>query len=356
MSRVLIMAGGTGGHVFPALAVASVFTENGTEVSWLGTQRGIESRLVPAAGLPIYYLLIEGVRGKGLLGLLKAPFLVAYAIGQAMKILHKEKPVAVLGFGGFASGPGGVAAWVLRIPLLIHEQNAIAGTTNRLLARVARTIATGFDAVFTRGQWVGNPVRASIAALPLPAQRFAERREAPINLLVLGGSLGARAINELMPQVLAQLPADKRVNFWHQTGKRHLEATLSQYVRLQVNAKVEAFIDDMASAYAWADIVVCRAGALTVAELMAAGLGAIFIPLPNAIDDHQTHNADVMVKAGAGISLAQENLNAKQLVEVLVDGLLDRERLLGMAQHARDLCKANAAQRVVDMTWEMSRG
>lgn len=356
MNRALIMAGGTGGHVFPALAVASVLTSKGVHVSWLGTQRGIESRLVPAAKLPIHYLFIEGVRGKGLLGLLKAPFLVTYAVLQAMNVLRKEKPEAVLGFGGFASGPGGLAAWIMRIPLLIHEQNAIAGTTNRLLSRVANKILTGFNGVFEQGNWVGNPVRKPILLLPPPRERFSNRKGPTINVLVLGGSLGAKAINTLMPKVAAKLPGSYAINIWHQTGKRHLEETLSQYVGRQVNAKVEAFIDDMAKAYAWADVVVCRAGALTVAELMTVGLGAILIPLPHAIDDHQTHNAAVLVDAGAGISVAESDLTPNMLTELLVSEFSCRESLLDMAEKAHALCKQNVAERVVELTEDMVHG
>lgn len=356
MSRVVIMAGGTGGHVFPALALARRLSADQVQVSWLGTRKGIEARVVPDARIDIDYIRIEGVRGRGALGLLKAPFLIVAALWQAISVLRKRQPDVVVGFGGFASGPGGLAAWLLRIPLVVHEQNAIAGTTNKILARFARVVASGFADVLPGCRWVGNPVRDEIVALPAPAERFAEREGEPLRLLVLGGSLGARAINELVPKALAGCAPALTFNVWHQCGARHEEATLAGYLEHQVNARVEPFIDDMASAYAWADVVICRAGALTVAELAAVGLGALFIPLPSAIDDHQTHNAAVMAGAGAGISIPQAQLNAESLARVLYERLSDRRTLEQMANAARTLHKTDAAGAVAQLTEELING
>ncbi|WP_049723576.1 undecaprenyldiphospho-muramoylpentapeptide beta-N-acetylglucosaminyltransferase [Gilvimarinus polysaccharolyticus] len=353
MSRVLIMAGGTGGHVFPALALARRLMIDDVQVSWLGTRKGIESRVVPEAKIDIDYIRIEGVRGRGALGLLKAPFLIVAALWQAIRVLRSKRPDVVIGFGGFASGPGGLAAWLLRIPVVIHEQNAVAGTTNKILARFARVIVSGFADVLPGCRWVGNPVRDEIVNLAPPVERFASRQDQPLHLLVLGGSLGARAINELVPAALASCKPSQVFNVWHQCGNRHEEPTVANYLAYQVNARVEPFITDMASAYKWADIVICRAGALTVAELAAAGLGALFIPLPSAIDDHQTHNAAVMVGAGAAISIPEAELNAESLARLLTERLSERSTLTKMAVAARSLHKDDAAGAVAQVTREL---
>src|SRR5690554_171394 len=356
MSRVIIMAGGTGGHVFPALALARRLTADKLQVSWLGTRKGIEARLIPEAGIEIDYLRIEGVRGRGALGLIKAPFLILAALWQALRVLRRRRPDVVVGFGGFASGPGGLAAWLLRIPLIIHEQNAIAGTTNKILVRFAQVTVSGFDQVLPGCRWVGNPVRDEIVNLPEPAERFNQRTDEPLRLLVLGGSLGAQAINELLPAALAQCAPEPSFTVWHQCGARHEEATVGAYLKHQVKARVEPFINDMAAAYAWADVVVCRAGALTVAELAAAGLGALFIPLPNAIDDHQSHNAVAMVKVGGGISKAQAELTAESLTRLLRERLSDRASLKHMAIAARSLHQRDAAGAVAQITKELING
>lgn len=359
---VMIMAGGTGGHVFPALAVADVLGKSGAHVEWLGTPRGIENTLVPAAKIELHHVSVEGVRGKGILGLLKAPFLIVLAITQAISIFRKVKPNVVIGFGGFASGPGGIAAKILGKPLVIHEQNAIAGTTNRLLSKIATRVLAAFDGAFAvakiDSQVVGNPVRDVIANLPSPTERYDERtaKKEALHLLVLGGSLGAKAINELVPQALAKVSAHERPVVRHQSGKNHVEATIANYMQQQVNAKVDAFVDDMAAAYAWADIVICRAGALTVSELAAAGVAAVLIPLPTAIDDHQTHNADILVKAGAGISLAQQELTAEKLAALLIDQLYERANLKRMATNARSLALPQAAETVATISVEVARG
>lgn len=356
MSKLLIMAGGTGGHVFPALAVASELRQRGHEITWLGTRRGIEARLVPEAGIAIDYINVEGVRGKGTLGKLKAPFLIAQAVVQALSVLRRHKPDVVVGFGGFASGPGGLAAKLLGIPLMIHEQNAVAGSTNKILAKMARRVLTGFDRVFPQGEWVGNPVREAIRELPEPADRFNARGDQPIHLLVLGGSLGALAINEMLPQALALIPEQSRPLVRHQCGEKHQQLTSSAYVRNQVQAKVEPFIGDMAGAYEWADFVICRAGALTVAELAAAGVGALLVPLPSAIDDHQTHNAAVLASAGAGISVPQRDLTPEHLARLLQQKFSQREQLLALAQQARRVHRGDAAAKVADVAGELLHG
>lgn len=356
MSCILIMAGGTGGHVFPALAVAGELQKRGHEVHWLGTRRGIESRLVPEANIAIDYIKVEGVRGRGVMGLLKAPFLLTLALLQSLSVVRRVKPQAVIGFGGFASGPGGIAAWLLRKPLIVHEQNAVAGTTNRILARFAAAVATGFDQVLPRAQWLGNPVRDAIAALPEPASRLREREEETLNILVLGGSLGASAINALLPEALALLPADKTVKVWHQCGAKHTEQTSAFYAKARVPARVEAFIDDMAKAYGWADLVICRAGALTVSELMAVGVASLLIPLPHAIDDHQTCNAAVLAGAGAALSVPQRDLTPARLAELLAGELSQRKQLLVMAEKARQLHRAEAGLRVAMLVEETMNG
>jgi UDP-N-acetylglucosamine--N-acetylmuramyl-(pentapeptide) pyrophosphoryl-undecaprenol N-acetylglucosamine transferase len=359
---VMIMAGGTGGHVFPALAVADVLRKSGAQVEWLGTPRGIENTLVPAANIELHHISVEGVRGRGVVGLVKAPFLIALAILQAVTIFRKVKPDVVIGFGGFASGPGGVAAKLIAKPLVIHEQNAVAGTTNRLLSKIATRVLSAFDGAFAAAkvdaQIVGNPVREAIANLLAPTVRYDNRsaEKEVLHLLVLGGSLGAKAINELVPQALAKLPIIERPLVRHQAGKNHLEATIANYMQHQVSAKVDAFVDDMAAAYAWADIVICRAGALTVSELAAAGVAALLIPLPTAIDDHQTHNAAILTRAGAGIAVAQQELTAEKLAAVLIDRLHERANLKIMATNARSLALPQAAETVATICVEVARG
>ncbi|MGV8835772.1 undecaprenyldiphospho-muramoylpentapeptide beta-N-acetylglucosaminyltransferase [Cellvibrio sp.] len=358
---VLIMAGGTGGHVFPALAVAEELRARGATINWLGTARGIENRLVPAANVALHLIKVEGVRGRGLVGLVKAPFLIMYALVQALNIIRQVKPNVVLGFGGFASGPGGLAARLSGVPLAIHEQNAVAGTTNRLLAKIANKVLAAFPNAFGETgseQVVGNPVREQIQNLSAVQDRYVERaqQKLPLQLLIVGGSLGAKAINELVPKALAELPLDARPQVWHQTGKGHAEATTALYMQHQVNAKVTEFIDDMAAAYAWADVVICRAGALTVSELMMAGVASILIPLPSAIDDHQTFNAKNLTEAGAGIALVQKDLTAAKLAALLLTELADRNHLMSMAEKAQHLAKPYAVAQVADICEELARG
>ncbi|MFV8782230.1 undecaprenyldiphospho-muramoylpentapeptide beta-N-acetylglucosaminyltransferase [Microbulbifer sp. SA54] len=343
--KFLVMAGGTGGHVFPALAVAKALQAQGAEIEWLGTQRGIESQLIPAAEIPLHVISVEGVRGRGRGALLKAPWQISKAIMQARGVIKAVAPDAVLGFGGFATGPGGVAARISGIPLIIHEQNAVAGTTNRLLARIASRVLEAFPSGLPAATQVGNPVRSEIAALPEPALRVA--RQQPLRLLVLGGSLGAVAINELVPQALAKLDKNARPSVVHQAGQRHLDVAREAYERVQVDAEVVPFIADMAAAYANADLVICRSGALTVSEIAAAGVGAIMVPFPFAIDDHQTKNGEWLAKAGAAMVIQQDDLDADELAGILRGLFADPGKLLAMAEAARKVAQPDATEQVV---------
>jgi UDP-N-acetylglucosamine--N-acetylmuramyl-(pentapeptide) pyrophosphoryl-undecaprenol N-acetylglucosamine transferase len=347
---VLIMAGGTGGHVFPALAVAKVLRERGVPVVWLGVPGSMESRLVPAQGFPIEWVRVAGIRGKGAMAWLLAPWRILKAVTQATRVLRRLRPRAVLGAGGYVSGPGGIAAWLLRIPLLIHEQNAIAGLTNRWLARIATQVLEAFPGSFAprvQARTIGNPVRADIAALPVPAQRFAERG-GPSRLLVLGGSQGAQKLNAVVPQALARLAHAIRPQVRHQTGERGLEAARAAYAEARVEAEVLPFIDDMAAAYAWADLAVCRAGAMTVAELQAAGLGAIFVPFALATDDHQTKNAEALVRVGAARLIQERDLTPESLADAVGAVIGDRACLLKMAEAARGTRVIDAAAQLAD--------
>lgn len=346
--RILIMAGGTGGHVFPALAVAKHLREQGVEVTWLGTQRGLESRVVPENDFPIEYISIAGLRGKGIVGWLLSPFRLVYAISQTLTVIRRIKPGAVLGMGGFVTGPGGVASWMMRIPLLVHEQNAVAGLTNCLLVRFARVVMQAFPNTFAekvQAQVTGNPVRVDIAALPSPAERFANR-QGPLRVLVIGGSLGALALNETVPAAIAKLAADAQVEVRHQCGSKTHEQTLQFYKDAGVEASIEPFIEDMAKAYAWADLVICRAGALTIAELAAAGVGSVLVPFPYAVDDHQTINAHFLEQNGAAILIQQHELDADVLAGVLQEFMGSRQRLLSMAVAARQQARPDATETV----------
>jgi len=345
---VLIMAGGTGGHVFPALAVAAELTGLGVSVAWLGTDQGLEARVVPAAGYSLTAIRVSGLRGKGLLRVLFAPFMLAVAMLQALRVFLRLRPLAVLGMGGFAAGPGGLVAWLLRRPLLIHEQNSVPGLTNRLLAPLARVVLEGFPGSLPtsrRAVAVGNPVRAPIAALAAPESRFAGRSGA-LHLLVIGGSLGAQALNRVLPQAIARLPVELRPQVHHQTGQAEVSGVQQSYRELGCEARVEAFIEDMAAAYAWADLVVCRAGALTVAELAAAGVGSILVPYPHATDDHQTGNAHYLADAGAALLMPQSQLTSDWLADTLARFARQRDTLLAMARRARELARPDAARRV----------
>jgi UDP-N-acetylglucosamine--N-acetylmuramyl-(pentapeptide) pyrophosphoryl-undecaprenol N-acetylglucosamine transferase len=347
---VLIMAGGTGGHVFPALAVAKVLRERGVAVVWLGVPGSMESRVVPANGFPMEWVRIAGLRGKGLLAWLVAPVRVLKGVFQVMAVLRRVRPRAVIGLGGYVSGPGGIAAWMLRIPLLIHEQNAVAGLTNRMLARLGAQVLEGFPDSFgarVKARCIGNPVRADIAAVAEPKLRFAGR-ESRSRLLVLGGSQGAQRLNSVVPQALAGLDPGNRPQVRHQAGERGLEAARTAYLEARVEAEVLPFIDDMAAAYAWADLAVCRAGALTISELQAAGLGALLVPFPAAVDDHQTRNADLMVRIGAARVMQERDLTSERLGACLAALTASRANMLKMAEAARGVRVIDAAAQLAD--------
>lgn len=348
---VLIMAGGTGGHVFPALAAARVLRERGFEPVWLGTRRGLEAKLVPPAHIEMEWISMSGLRGKGAATLLLAPFKVALAIWQSLQVMRRRNPIVVLGAGGFVAGPGGVAAWLTRRPLVIHEQNAVAGMTNRMLAKLARRVLEAFPSSFpsgTRAEQVGNPVRREIAAIAPPEQRFGQR-QGPLRLLVIGGSQGAAKVNAAVPAALASIDAASRPVVIHQAGERHIELARQTYQKHGVQADVRAFIDDMAEAYSWADLVVCRSGALTVSELAAAGLPAIFVPFAAAVDDHQTLNAKFLVDAQAGIAIAERDLTPERLWQELNKMLGGgREQLKAMAMRARAVAIIDADVRLAD--------
>lgn len=345
MKTLLIMAGGTGGHIMPGLAVAAEMRARGWKVVWMGHPDGMESRLVPKHGIEMSWVRFGALRGKGLLRKLMLPFNLLSAMSQAKHELLRVRPDVVLGLGGFISFPGGMMAKRLGIPLVLHEQNSIPGLSNKKLARMATRVLTGFPDVLPGGEWVGNPVRAEIAALMPPAQRFDERQP-PLRLLVLGGSLGAQALNEMIPAGVALLPESERPTIVHQSGEKQIEALKANYAKAGVAANCVAFIDDMAGAYEWADIVVCRAGALTVAELAAAGVGSILVPYPHAVDDHQTANARFLANSGAAILLPQGELTAEKLS--LIQNL-SRAQLLQMAERARDLARPDAAKVVADV-------
>lgn len=352
---VAILAGGTGGHVFPGLAVAEGLRAHGVPVVWLGGARGIEHTLVPAAGIELHRLPFSGVRGKGALSLLLAPWRLLRASTMALRLLRHVAPRSVISFGGFAAAPGGIAAWLLRRPLLVHEANRIPGSTNRLLARLAKRVLTGFPGTFPASmgeECTGNPVRSNIASLPAPGTRF-EGRSGVSRLLVLGGSQGARSINSAMPSALAMhVSAAGHWQVRHQTGRDQRDAVSAAYAAAGVHAQVTEFIDDMAAAYAWADLAVCRAGALTLAELTAAGLGAILIPFPYAIDDHQTANASVLVGAGAAVIVSESTDLAADLSRTLAQIRASTGGALDMAQRARDLSRPDATSRIVALCME----
>ncbi|WP_067862405.1 undecaprenyldiphospho-muramoylpentapeptide beta-N-acetylglucosaminyltransferase [Neptuniibacter marinus] len=345
----LVMAGGTGGHVFPALSTTEKMQAQGVHVEWLGSRHGIEADLVPAAGLKLHSIEVRGLRGKGKLSLLLAPFKLLVAFWQALKVVRKVKPDVVLGMGGFASGPGGAAAWLLGIPLIIHEQNAVAGMTNKALSRFSKQVLEAFKGAFgpsLKTESVGNPVRGAILDMLPPSERM-DNRCGKIRLLVVGGSLGAKAINDLLPEVLSEIPEEQRPDVWHQTGKRNIEETLEQYKKFNISGcKVEPFIDAMDEAYAWADVVLCRAGALTISELSIAGVASILVPFPHAVDDHQTKNAAFLADNDAAILIQQSDLSRDVLKRLLTEQLNQRTRLIEMANKARALGKPEASEQV----------
>ena len=356
---VMILAGGTGGHIFPGLAVAAALRARGVPVVWLGAEGGMETRLVPQHEIAIETIAISGVRGKGLGTLLRAPMRVLSAIRSAAAVLRRHQPRAVVSFGGFAAGPGGIAAVLAGVPLLVHEQNRAAGLTNRVLSRFAKQVMTGFpDAFPGREVVVGNPVRDVIARIAPPRERFGARSGEALHLLVLGGSQGARALNDAVPQALRTMAGEgvgAGIIVRHQCGERMRDAAVAAYANAGVDASVEPFIADMAAAYAWADLVVCRAGALTLAELCAAGVGSVLVPLPTAVDDHQTKNAQYLVERGAAVLLKQGDALAERLAGTLRTLVPDPAQRLLMAEAARSIAMTDAADRVADAVLQEAR-
>ncbi|MEY4641346.1 MAG: hypothetical protein RLZZ227_1340 [Pseudomonadota bacterium] len=372
--KVLIMAGGTGGHVFPALTIASELMAHGTRVEWLGTRQGLEARVIGNTSIPLHFISISGLRGKSVLKKLLSPFVILIAILQALWQIHRIKPGCVLGMGGFATGPGGVAARLLGKSLLIHEQNAVAGLTNRMLFPFATRVMEAFPGAFARKAphgllqrlsdprkitVIGNPVRPGILAIAPPEERF-PGRSGKLRLLVVGGSLGSVAINRILPQALAALAPDERPLVKHQCGTRNLDETRAVYgsVGLPLGDAIElsSFIDDMASAYVWADVILCRAGASTIAEIATIGLPSILVPYPHSADDHQGENARILERAGAAKVIYQQDLDASVLAACLRELSLDRSRLLGYAQAARTLATRDASTRAAALCLEACNG
>lgn len=359
---LMVMAGGTGGHVYPALAVADALRARGWEVFWLGTKNGLEARVVPAAGIDMVWVSMGGVRGKGLLKKLMLPLMLLVAFGQSLAAILKRRPDVVLGMGGYTAFPGGMMASLLNKPLVIHEQNSVGGLTNRVLACLADRVLTAFPQVFTHAndkpipcrkvaaEWVGNPVRVDIAA---PAAQVRAARSGPLNLLVVGGSLGASALNERVPQALALLPAERRPRVVHQSGRLHIEALRANYAAAGVEAEVCDYIEDMASAWRACDFAICRAGAMTVAELACAGVPAVLVPFPHAVDDHQTGNAAFLADAGAAWLIQQQDLSAEKLAALI--GALDRATLAAMSDKALKLGRPDATQHVADICEALAR-
>ncbi len=352
---ILIMAGGTGGHIFPGIAVADALSADNWQVHWLGTANKMEADLVPKYGYDISYLTISGVRGKSILSFLTAPFKLFKAIRQAKKVIVRINPDVVLGMGGYASAPGGIAAWILKKPLVIHEQNAVAGLSNRLLANIADNICCAFPNAFSskhKVNTVGNPLRKSIIPSNADINHSVVQESHNKNILVVGGSLGAQVLNETMPKSYASLAVNKGVAIWHQTGKKKQKKVIAAYSQKAIasgDVKITEFIDDMAAAYQWADIVICRAGALTVSELAMAATPAIFVPLPHAVDDHQTKNAEYLVNHNAAKLIPQSQLTAESMTTMIVELFADSTILSTMASNAYQAATVDATEQVTDV-------
>jgi len=349
---ILVMAGGTGGHVFPGLAVADFLHAQGWRVVWMGNPEGMEARLVPKRGYEMAWVRFAALRGKGLLRMLLLPANLLRAFWQALRALSQVKPNVVLGMGGYVTFPGGMMAALTGRPLVVHEQNSVAGLANRVLAGVADRVLSGFPGVVKKGEWTGNPVRADIAALQQPAQRYAAR-EGRLNVLVVGGSLGAQALNDAVPRALTLLAPQARPRVTHQSGAKQIDALRAAYAVAGLEAELVDFIDDMAARYAAADLVICRAGALTIAELAAAGVASVLVPLPHAVDDHQTGNARFLSEAGAAILLPQAELTPEKLAGLLRE--LTRGKLAAMAGKARALAKPEATRAVAEVCMEVAK-
>jgi UDP-N-acetylglucosamine--N-acetylmuramyl-(pentapeptide) pyrophosphoryl-undecaprenol N-acetylglucosamine transferase len=350
MRTLLIMAGGTGGHIFPGLAVAEQARAAGWQVVWMGARGGMEERLVPRHGYAAAWIRARAARGKGLLQKLLLPANLLFSFWESARHIRRIRPDVVLGLGGYVAFPGGMMASLLGRPLALHEQNAIAGLANRVLAGVSDKVMVAFPQALRGAEWTGNPVRADIAAIAPPEARF-NGREGPLRLLIVGGSLGAQALNETVPRALAQL--GERPVVVHQSGEKHLESLRGHYAAAGVQGELVAFIDDMARRYAEADLVICRAGAVTIAELSAGGMASVLVPFPHAVDDHQTANARFLAERGAAILLPQTELSAERLAELI--GGMDRAKLLEMARAARALGKPEAARVVAERCMELAR-
>ncbi len=350
--RILVLAGGTGGHVYPALAVAKHLSILGHQVSWMGTRSGLEGRVVPQNGVPIDWISVSGIRGKRGLDRVRAPLLLLWACCQAGLILYRRKPHVVIGMGGFVSGPGGLMAWLMRIPLVIHEQNSIPGTTNRLLAWLAKRVLEAFPGSFTgsvHAVCTGNPVRLNITRVQRTSIVNLQR---PLRILVLGGSQGARTLNSIVPRVVGELSA--RVDVFHQSGTAMLEQTSKAYQSLAIDAKVESFVEDMRVVYRWADLAICRSGAMTISELAIVGLAAILIPYPFAIDDHQTQNARFLVDAGAALMILEGDGLQESLRQALSELVSDPGRISSMARCARELGRPESTELVSEHCLEVA--
>ena len=349
---LLVMAGGTGGHIFPALAVADVLRQQGWRIVWLGNPTGMEAKLVPAQGYECAWVEFGALRGKGIMRKLMLPMTLLRACLAAHRVIKDVRPDVVLGMGGYITFPGGVMARLAGVPLVVHEQNAVAGLANKTLSHIAARVLTGFPDTLPEGQWVGNPVRADIAGLATPEARFASRAaNEPLRVLVVGGSLGAQALNQNLPLAVAQLASTERPVIRHQTGPRDLVSVQAAYAAIDANADVQPFINDMAAAFAWADLVVCRSGALTVAELAAAGAASVLVPFPHAVDDHQRVNAEFLVRGNAGHCVIQRELTVENLAQLLRQS---RDQLLQQAVAARALARPEAAQTVATICEELA--
>lgn len=360
---LMVMAGGTGGHVLPGVAVADELKKDGWNIVWLGTEKGMEARLLPGKGYTIEWISVAGLRGNGLVRLMKMPFMLLRAFGQSVSAILRHRPDVVIGMGGYTAFPGGMMAVLLNKPLVVHEQNSLAGLTNRILACLAERVLVGFPQAFTgkkdkplpcgkvKAEWLGNPIRPEIGAVDEPAKRFAGRT-GPLRLLVVGGSLGAAALNEAVPKALAMLPEHVRPEVVHQAGHKHLAVMLEHYKAAGVQGDLRDFIADMAEMYAWCDVVICRSGALTLAEIAAAGVASILVPYPHAVDDHQTVNAGFLVQAGAAKIIQQRDLTAEGLAQLLRE--TTREKWLEMATAARKQGKPGATQDVVAVIRELA--
>lgn len=349
---VWVMAGGTGGHIMPGLAVAQFLCERGCRIRWLGNPDKMEGRLVPPAGFEMIPVKFAGVRGKGLRDLVRAPFALLSSMITLWREISRQRPAVVLGMGGYVALPGGLMAWLRQVPVVLHEQNAIAGKTNQWLAKVARAVLLGFPGAIPAARWVGNPVRDSFAKLPAPQDRYAQR-QGPLRVLVVGGSLGAKALNDIVPQALALIPNSQRPVVIHQSGEQHLPELIQAYQASGVQARCVAFIDDMAGEIGQADLLICRAGAMTVAEVAAAGVAALFIPFPFAVDDHQTANAKCLLDCEAAFLRQQRELTAPWLAQWFA--AQTRAGLLEVAQRARAQSKPNATRDIAEQCLALAR-